>query len=274
MPFKKIYLLAVIIMLIIPVRVMAKTKISFHYELGQYNKSYEDIRFRDRERISFPVTMMNFGAEIHHTAANGKIVGCGVVETTLNGGEVRDDAYSIHEVQPQTLITMPYLFVGKAWDFWAFEVGISYYLTVAREDARTYLNADASTSVKDDSGMGLDRSGSHVFINGMIRVMPEDWLHFKFRLAREEFNITDTLLNLGIIYPTEKNIWELFVSFSFPAPEFLRANQRVGLRYSRKFDPLEIGLSTSILVNNERSGGGSVDFLHRWTIGAHVSLAW
>jgi hypothetical protein len=239
----------------------------FYGGIGSYNKGYSDKEFLDNNKVTFPVFMSNFGGE-YHSRKNDYTFGLGLVQTSISEGKKWN--YDGYEVQPLTIITLPYVFVGRDFGFWSYEIGLSYYIYMQKFDARYYMQTDGTEAETDSSGVGLDRSESHVFINSLIRIFPEKSLHLKLRIGREQFNIVDSLLNIAFVVPAGNHEFDFIVSF--PPPEnwftnkdgIIRSNQIAGIEYGYTFlSDITAGMDIGCIINNRRGGEGDIKFFNR-----------
>ncbi len=254
----------------------SNSKIIFHSEFSFFNRAYKSLEFDENNETFFPVSMVNLGGEFHHKSPDGSTFGGGVLRTVISEGRTYN--FNHYEIQPHTEITLPYFFAGNDFGLMAAEIGMSYYFTFERCEFRNYLLPGGNETEKEAGGIVMNRSDSHVLFNLMIRVLPEDRLHFKIRFGRERFNAVDSLFNVAGIYPYKNHIWEIYMSlptgFSSYFPE---SNQRFGVVYSFCINPITIGITTGYLSYNRKGGGdGNMPLFDRnnFSYGVTAGLAW
>ena len=225
-----------------------------HSEFGSFNRVYRSKEFAGNNKTFLPVLMYNAGVEFHYRTINGGTFGAGYVQAKISGGRTYN--YDYYEEQPETGISVPYFFIGNDFNVMAFEVGMSYYLTFMESKERYYFQPDGSKE-KDKHGRNyFTNSESFVFVNFMIRFLPEKSYHIKIRFGRERFNIVDSLFNAALIYPKNNHTAEIYLSCPTGFSDYLpESNLRVGICYSYKFKPVTIGLSAGYLTSNPRGGG-------------------
>lgn len=250
--------------------------------LGRYHRGYDDRAFTDDDKITFSTSMSTIGGYHIEHFSDGEVIGVGVVQTTIQSGKGWN--YDQYEYQDFMSITVPYLFIGKAWRFFSFNIGISYYLTVKKYADRQYQTEDGTTIQKDSGGYDLSRNSSHVFPNFKIRMLPKDWIHIELRLSQDRFLPTDTLMNLAIVYPSEWGRFELYFGLKTPQDyindlfandsDLLTSNQKVGIWYDYKIGPFAIGLDVGYLLKNIHGGGGEMFSSERFAGGFSLSLQW
>lgn len=258
---------------------LKKRKFLLHSEVGYYNKGYQPLEYKNSGRSTFGTPMNNTGLEFSFSDKDGNIFGGGIVHTTIKSKTHLN--YDVYEYQPFTAITVPYVFAGKNFGWWGFEIGNSWYFTVEKKEKdRSYYNSDGTIDEKISNTTELNRKESHLFINLMLRVLPEDSLHFKLRVGREQFNIVDSLINVAAIYPYKNNIFDMYVSLKAPKQYYkdddsmIKSNQRIGLNYSYKIDPINLGLSFAYLINNAKGGEGGVSYKNSIRLGFSAGINW
>lgn len=272
-------LILVLLCLVMPATALAaQHDLQLYSEVASFNKGYRDLRFRDNNSMSFAVPMTNLGTEYQYKNDRREMLGFGLVQTVINAGEKENESRT--EKQALTLLTVPYSFVGRDFGFYSLALGVSYYFFFERFPERYYRTSDGSTVKDRDSEIDLNRQNSLVFVNFMARIFPEDFLHFKVRIGRERFSITDSLINFSFVAPLQKHLFEVTVSLFHPMNWFGNtwgspvSNQRVSFAYSRYFSILRAGIESGILLNNRFGGGGTIPFFNRLSFGlfAVVSL--
>jgi hypothetical protein len=249
-----------------------QTKITIHGEIGTFSRSYNQAEFVGEKDVTFPVLMTSTGGEFHYRGGSGDIFGCGIVQSYVSGGKKLN--YDRYEYQPKFFVTLPYLFIGRDFGFWALEAGLSYYFYVQKLEERYYLRQGGDYIKKDPGGYSLDRSETHVFVNIMARIFPEDSIHFKIRYGRERFNVLDTLLNIAAVFPYGSHQFEFILSFPATDNWFdnhkgeLRSNQRIEIAYAYALlSFLKIGANTGFVVNNRIGGNGETSMQDRMSGG-------
>jgi len=247
-----------------------------HCEIASYNRVYDSMEYRENAATTFPVFMINEGAEYHYRDAEGYTLGGGFGSAAISSGEVYN--FDHFEKQPFTTIILPYFFVGNDFGTWALEMGISYYLMFQSLPARDYYLENGSEVEREEGGIALKRRDSHVFFNVLIRFLSEEGLHFKIRLGRERFHVIDSLFNAAVVYPFNDHIVEFYVSFPTKIPGYMpQSNQRFGLVYSYSFTPFILGLSLGYLAYNFKGGGdGNMNIfdVNNFSLGFHAGLRW
>jgi len=255
----------------------AKKSFVVYGELAHFNKSYMEQGYKDPDRLSFPVLMFVSGGYYHHEFSNTFTVGGGLVQNRILKGEVNN--FTKVEVQPQTTILLPYIYIGKQNEYFGIEVGLTTYISIRQYEDRIYLNQDGSSRIVSSSGSLMDRSDSHVFPNLNIRILKNDSFHIKIRFAREKFSAVDSLFNFAFFYPFGKSAIETYISLKTPKNFFvdeskmLKSNQRVGGVYEYDFGAFKAGSSFAILLSNTKGGGGIIDSVfNRLSLGVHFAL--
>ncbi len=247
--------------------------IIFYGGAAAYNKSYEDIRYKDRAKLTFPTLLINTGAEYIYKFGRRHVAGCGVVQSTIydksfyvqSPHEESTPSYRAH--QALTAITMPYFFGGKEFKWAGIHLGIGCYFYMEKFDGEVYLNHDGAGN-SSESKIDLNQRESHVFPNAQIRIFPEDFIHMKIRFGRGRMNLVDNIFNAAVIFPFGSHRVETSISLPPPTNWFkneagsLRTNQRVDFSYSFGTDCFRIGVEAGVLISNRREGG-SVDFINR-----------
>jgi len=263
------YSLAFMVLLLpaAPLAARGKSGIIFWSEAAAFNRSYHDLRYADNDKISFPCIMSVFGAEFTYRNKSNASMGGGLVQNYIYGASKLN--VSQVEVQPDTAITIPYVFGGKHYKWFGIELGISAYLYAKNFSGRSYLATDG-TEVPVSSGVfDLDNRRSHAFVNASLRILQEDSFHMKVLFGRDRFSAVDSLFAFRAVLPTGIQVWELTVSLLPPWSLFdhdstlLRSNQRIDLAWSIFLGPVRLGVETGVLLNNTMGGNGSIEFLNR-----------
>lgn len=251
--------------------------VMLHTDVMSYNKGYRDRSFVDKSYASFPVFMYSIGAEWRTIDKTGISFGIGFSGTTTGSGSKFN--YDQFEYQPVTNISIPYSFMGKSWHSFGIELGVSWFLYFARSADVTYYAPDGSLLLKEKGAVELQRKESFVFVNFLLRFLPEDFIHFKIRLGREDFIVTDSLFNIGAIFPVDRYCFEFRASLATPYSllsknEVLKSNQRLFFFAGRKFDAVKVVLNLGVLLNNGHGGNGNIGIFERMSTGVAFVLAW
>jgi hypothetical protein len=258
------------------VRDKFENKIIVYNEIGFYNKSYQSKLYKESTYETFSVFMSNTGMEYSQKSFDGYITGAGIAGTVINSGSKMN--YDTLETQPSTSIVLPYIFIGNDFKNWSVDIGISYFLTFEESNSRVYYAIDGSEIKRKDADGEFNRKESYVFINGLLRIFPENWIHLKIRLGRERFSAVDSLFNAGVIFPNEKYTLELNFSFPTYIKSYMpRNNQRVGILYSYFLENYILGAYFGYLVYNHRGGGRggiSVFDYNNISIGLNFGIRW
>lgn len=250
-----------------PLAARGKSGVIFWSEAAAFNRAYQDLRYADKEKVTFPCIMSVFGAEFTYRNKSNSSMGGGLVHNYIYGASQFN--VSQVEAQPDTSITIPYVFGGKHYKWFGIELGISAYLYARQFSDRVYLAPDGSEESLSSGAFDLDNRKSHVFINASLRVLQENSFHLKVLFGRERFSAVDSLFSFRAVLPIGIQIWELTVSLLPPWSLFdhdstlLRSNQRIDLAWSIFLGPVRLGLETGVLLNNTMGGGGSIGFLNR-----------
>ncbi|MGL4369474.1 MAG: hypothetical protein ACRCUT_07370, partial [Spirochaetota bacterium] len=214
-------------------------------EYGSYNKAYRDLEYKDAPRVTFSVPMSTVGAEYRAKGDGNVIVGASIVCTSISSGSVDNAGETV--CQPACVYVVPGVFTGYDFGFWGWELGISCMYAGVKGNDRFYYDENGAEMLVSSGAMYWDRQLSHVFVNAMFRLFPEDFFHFKVRIGRERFNPVDTLVNAGAVLPYGNHEWEILFScgtvkqYFYHSRYILKNNQKAVFRYGYEIRGILIG---------------------------------
>ncbi|MBN2695056.1 hypothetical protein JXR93_10360 [bacterium] len=255
------------------------SKWSLYGEVGFYHKGYDDRKYLDSFKTTFHSNISSLGTEYRYLRDDNMLIGGGFVETTIQSAEIKN--YDIYETIPFTVITLPYIFIGKDFGFLSFELGVSWYLTFKDFSDLTHINEDGTESTQN-GGFNWNRHESHVFPNFKLRLLEEDSFHIELKFGRGRFNPVDNLFNLALYFPLYGGFLGTEISMKTPKTNFydeydgmLRSNQKLSFSYSYDIDILSFELFAGYLLKNIHGGSGKISgFFYRFSGGFQLSLKW
>lgn len=252
---------------------------SFYGEAGFYHKGYDEKKYLDSLKTTFHSNMFSIGSEYIYLKDDNMIIGGGFIETTIQSAKIKN--YDIYEEIPFTVITLPYIFIGKDFGFLSFELGVSWYLTFKEFSDLKYINEDGTESIQKGE-FNWNRYESHVFPNFKLRLLKEDSFHIEFRFGRGRFNPMDNLFNIALYFPVYGGFLGTELSIKTPKTNFydeydgmLRSNQKLSFSYSYDVDVLNFEVFAGYLLKNIHGGSGKISgFQYRFSGGFQFSLRW
>lgn len=260
----------------------AYSKVSLYYDIGHFNKQYRDAYLVNFNKASFPNLQNNAGAEFYHRTADNRAFGCGFNSTTVASGSIYNRNH--YEYNPFMLKCLPYAFIGYHYNFWGWELGVTAYFHYDSAGSRSYYSTDGNSVLQHDDTLRMSNKGSHAFVNGLIRIFPENWIHLKFRFGRERFNSIDSLLNIALVFPVQNYTVEADISFLNPQnymPDYinqdgiLKCNQQFSISYTYHFDIISVGCYSSVLIYNAVGGNANdISIYNRLRCGLITSVKW
>lgn len=248
-----------------------KNSIILFGDAGSFNRGYNDHRYREKPRVSFPVFLSTTGLEYQHTDSRGYRLGCGMATASINDGKRYNFDHYVY--QPLVTIMMPSAFIGRDFGFWALDIGISWCFTLEDTGERMYLDPSGAEVRADEGGMVLDRRNSFTFFNFLFRILPEDSLHVKVGMGREDFHPVDSLLYCSLVFPRNLERFEMRISFPTGTDYIPSSNQTVSIRYAHVFAPFTIGFRIGILAEELRGNAGSISLFNRMSTGITLGLS-
>ena len=248
---------------------------SVYTEIGKYNKGYIDNRvIKGYKKNSIASNMFTIGGYFKNKLNDKDSVwGMGIAQSQIEYSSKKVGNELIE--QPQSIVTVPYIFIGLNKKFWSFEIGVSYYFNMEKFKDRIYIDG----KIAQKGGWDLNRFKSHTFMNLKIRIFKKNNFHFEFLMSRDEFSPIDGLLKLNVIYPKNSYIFNTSVSLFMPANNFtesdiiLKSNERFDLGVKYVIDNIKLGINLGVLIKNAVGGTESyIKFSNRISAGINLSF--
>jgi len=273
---KLVYL--IILLFCVELNLFAENKILANFNILYYNIGYVDKTYVEREKATFAAIMLSTGIEYNSTI-NDINFGGGFSSVAIEEASIYNFNRTISK--PFTSIISPYSYSGIEKKYFSIDLGVSGYFTIQDPAKVYYFSADGEKN-KTDEVSSLNRKKSHAFVNSMIRILASDSLHIKARFAREDFIITDSLLNVAVIIPYQTNKFEWRVSLYTPHNYvmndqwIMRNNQRMYFLYTREFGNYSLGGNFGFLIRTIHGDWGQVDLVSskRLSLGVTSSYKW
>jgi len=265
-----------IILLIFSVTtIISANETSIYYEFAYNNKSYKNpliVKGYPWESLSSP--MHTIGGYYIHEFNDNSLFGIGIVQTEITYASVKIENKLIE--QPETLITLPYLFIGWQGIKWSLEIGISYYFDIEKFKEVKYVNG----KIAKKSSWGLNRFKSHTFINSKLRLFEKNKIHFELLIGRGKFSPLDSLFSFNIVLPYKKFVFNTLISTKMPANYFsnnnnlLKSNEKVTLGMEYSDSKLKFGINIGFLVKNATEEGvkNYLRFDKRFSFGLNTGI--